>query len=206
MINPIHEFLGISGPDQLPLLDSNKFKNLNLHCYWKDRSGKYVGVNDQYAIDAGLKRGTEFSNYYDTDLFPNEADSLTTNDAKVLSDNALKIFIETATLQNSILVNAISHKSPWYSSLTNRLLGIVGYTIIYHKIFKDDIKDLSSRQLECLFYLVKGYSAKQIGKKICLSYRTVEDYLTTAKIKLNCNNRAELIEKALKLKVIKDRL
>lgn len=55
--------------------------------------------------------------------------------------------------------------------------------------------DLSKRQSECLYYLTKGMSIKQIAKKVNLSPRTVSHYLDAVKIKLNCTRRSDLIEK-----------
>src|SRR5688572_8821586 len=61
-----------------------------------------------------------------------------------------------------------------------------------------DIK-LSLRQQECLFFLLRGKTAKQIGQQLGLGHRTVESYLETIKIKLNCQNKCALIERAAAL-------
>lgn len=73
--------------------------------------------------------------------------------------------------------------------------------------FQDDIskrrgdKSLSFRQIECLKLLVKGYSAKAIAKELHLSPRTIEDYLSILKSKLQTKNLAELIAKALQKQI-----
>jgi DNA-binding NarL/FixJ family response regulator len=67
-------------------------------------------------------------------------------------------------------------------------------------------KKLTDRQVECLYYLVKGMTIRQIASQLTLSHRTVEHYLETIKRKLQCNKRCELIEIALKMQEIKDRL
>ncbi len=56
---------------------------------------------------------------------------------------------------------------------------------------------LSSRQSECLFFLLRGKTAKQIAKILNLSFRTVEEYIEQMKIKLNCSTKSELINKAI---------
>jgi len=56
--------------------------------------------------------------------------------------------------------------------------------------------NLTKRQLDCLLYLVKGLTIKQIGCELMLSPKTVEHYLDAVKTKLNCHTRSELIEKA----------
>lgn len=66
--------------------------------------------------------------------------------------------------------------------------------------------NLTCRQHECLYYLVQGNSAKQIGNILGLSYRTIEYYLNIQKKKFNCKNRQELIRIALKLPMIQTKL
>lgn len=56
---------------------------------------------------------------------------------------------------------------------------------------------LSQRQQECLFYLLKGNSAKQIGKLLNISNRTVEGYIDHLKVKFGCLTRQQLFEKAI---------
>jgi len=53
------------------------------------------------------------------------------------------------------------------------------------------------REAQCLSYLAKGNSSKQIGKILELSPRTVQSYLDKIKNKFNCNTRSELIQKAI---------
>lgn len=62
---------------------------------------------------------------------------------------------------------------------------------------------LSKRELECLLWCVKNKTAKQIGKILSLSPRTVEDYLTKIKNKLGCQSKFELIDLARKNWIIK---
>lgn len=56
---------------------------------------------------------------------------------------------------------------------------------------------LSDRQLECLFFLLRGQSAKTIAKILSLSPRTIESYLNEIKNKMSCSTQADIIEKAL---------
>jgi DNA-binding CsgD family transcriptional regulator len=61
-----------------------------------------------------------------------------------------------------------------------------------HSAFK-----LTPRQHECLFFLVRNKSAKEISEILDLSHRTVEDYLEEIKLKLNCISKSQLIDKAI---------
>jgi DNA-binding CsgD family transcriptional regulator len=56
---------------------------------------------------------------------------------------------------------------------------------------------LTPREQECLEYTVKGYTAKQIAKKLLISSRTVEDYLNQTKSKLGVVSKQEMIQKVL---------
>lgn len=60
-------------------------------------------------------------------------------------------------------------------------------------------QDLSKREIECLKFWAEGYLAKEIGLKLDISQRTVEHYIESAKIKLNCNSKSELTLKTQSL-------
>lgn len=57
--------------------------------------------------------------------------------------------------------------------------------------------DLSNRQLECLFFLLRGQTSKRIAEILSLSPRTVEDYINEIKFKMHCFTRSQIIEKAI---------
>ena len=52
---------------------------------------------------------------------------------------------------------------------------------------------LSTRELECLFFTLRGKSAKQIGEIMQLSKRTIESYIESIKNKAGCQNKADLL-------------
>lgn len=78
------------------------------------------------------------------------------------------------------------------SFVTNKLL--VAKTVNELIVFCAKL-GLAKRESECIFYMIRGLTAKQIGKNIGISYRTVQFYLDTAKSKLKCNTKSELIAK-----------
>lgn len=55
----------------------------------------------------------------------------------------------------------------------------------------------SQRETECLYFLVRGKTAKGIAQILNLSVRTIESYISNLKIKLGCYSKTELIEKAI---------
>lgn len=56
---------------------------------------------------------------------------------------------------------------------------------------------LTARQREVLFYSIRGNSCKEIGKRLGISYRTVEEHINQVKIRLNCNTKSQVVEQVL---------
>ena len=54
---------------------------------------------------------------------------------------------------------------------------------------------LSKREAQCIYYLLRGQSAKEIAKNLRLSPRTVESFIDTIKRKTGIHNKTKLIEK-----------
>jgi len=63
---------------------------------------------------------------------------------------------------------------------------------------------LTRREAECLAHLAKGKSAKQVGKILALSPRTIEFYLEKIKHKFSCRTQTELIATVVKCRFLKD--
>lgn len=62
---------------------------------------------------------------------------------------------------------------------------------------KSFFSQLTSRENECLYYLVRGKTSAQIGSILSISQRTAEKHISNIKTKLHCHTKADLIEKAL---------
>ncbi len=58
-------------------------------------------------------------------------------------------------------------------------------------------KILSNREMGVVKQLTLGKTAKEIGKFLGISYRTVEKHLENIKLKFNCNNNARVVSKLL---------
>ncbi len=57
----------------------------------------------------------------------------------------------------------------------------------------DDVY-LSKRETECLYFLSKGNTIKEIGKSLMISPRTVEVYIQNAKMKTQLKSKTELLD------------
>ncbi len=58
---------------------------------------------------------------------------------------------------------------------------------------------LTKRQMECLYYALRGYSLSAIATKLAISIRTVETHTSIMKEKFHVKSKSELIEKAIYL-------
>lgn len=72
-------------------------------------------------------------------------------------------------------------------------------TLNYTVMDRFEDHDLSERESECLFYLLRGYAARSVGELLGISPKTVEFHIAKIKIKMQCKTKSELIEKALHL-------
>jgi DNA-binding CsgD family transcriptional regulator len=57
--------------------------------------------------------------------------------------------------------------------------------------------NLTERQKEVLFLILRGNRSNEIAEQLFLSKRTVEDHINSLKDKFNCPNKAALIERAI---------
>lgn len=54
--------------------------------------------------------------------------------------------------------------------------------------------NLTKRELECLFYLSRGYTIKEVAKTLELSPKTVDQYMERIRLRLNLSLRSELVK------------
>lgn len=65
-----------------------------------------------------------------------------------------------------------------------------------------EIPRLTPRELEALILTADGKTAKEIGRRLGISDRTVEAYLVSARHKLGAENTVKAIARAVKLRII----
>lgn len=49
------------------------------------------------------------------------------------------------------------------------------------------------KELECVYFLLQGYTAKECAKKLQVSHRTVETHYENVKLKLDCHKKLEIV-------------
>jgi len=96
------------------------------------------------------------------------------------------IAIELGTLLGRIYTN---HQRPGAISQGSYRVGECGPMRV----------DLTLRESEVLFFLIRGQVAKSIAAILDVSVRTVEDHISTLRYKFSCDSKASLIEQAIYL-------
>jgi two-component system response regulator NreC len=71
-----------------------------------------------------------------------------------------------------------------------------------HSVGSDSFLRLSSREAQILTLIARGYGNKEIGELLYISVKTVESYKSKIMNKLGLKTRAELVEYALKKRLI----
>lgn len=197
-----------------------KFLNLpgKLFVYWKDLHGVYIGANDYFSDLVKITTGNIPGILdYDITKYAFQAEQFCANDKKIISNTSTHMFIEYGDYVSGRKLTAMSFKTPLSNNLGNTL-GVLGLsfpltesnladtTNIIGKLKITGLQptlvlptetiskqSLTKREKECLYWLVKGMTAKEIGKKLNLSYRTIEDHIDKIKSKFGCDTKSQLI-------------
>ena len=159
-------------------------------------------------VNSGLIVIKEFENCYEsisfgTPLTTNTASEFYLNNRDLLEnfilyfkDKAAGLIKESTRPQNLIATD--DHKSIISSDavLANYNIGNIAVTRYFFNSGSSKNK-LSQRETECLIYLLRGRTAKEIGKEFKLSPKSVEVYISRAQAKLGCDSRKDLFDKAI---------
>lgn len=191
--------------------------------YLLDAKGATLKINEVGASICGFHSPTQAigKTIFDVSIGHNAKDLLD-NCASVLKQESVKIFDECNMRFDGRSLQFLSIKFPCYDS-AYQLQGTFGISIVLGEhsladaitqlsdlglLSKNASQDqtiklnlgnvlLTPRETECLEYTVKGFTAKQIAKKLHISSRTVEDYINQVKIKLDVSTKQEMIQKLL---------
>jgi DNA-binding CsgD family transcriptional regulator len=198
---------------------------LPLHIYWKDLQSKYLGCNDYMAENLCFNNRKDIIGASDADTIV-PADSAAVyqaQDKRVVENPVIQNFFDCGVYKDDRLMTFLTMKLPIFTS-RNKVAGVLGISSPIDKnclqsglscfpteflqympktisLTMDDrntlFAKLSKREKQCLYYVVKGYSANAIATMFKLSKRTIEYYIDNVKTKLGCLTKTELIETAI---------
>ncbi|WP_419418551.1 helix-turn-helix transcriptional regulator [Legionella sp. D16C41] len=193
--------------------------------YLLDIYGATIKINEIGAAICGFNSSEHAIGKTIFDVSMGSAKQLLDNCESTLKQESIKIFDEFNTRLDGKFLQFLSFKFPCYNS-TYQLHGTLGISIVLgeHSLAnaitqltaigllpKNNSEDtqnlklnlgnvlLTPREQECLEYTVKGFTAKQIAKKLSISPRTIEDYINQVKLKLNTCSKREMIQKVLEI-------
>lgn len=205
-MNILSKIINLENLEKWVNLNCDSLDKLPCFIMMKDRKGLYLNLNDKMAHFVGLKTD-DMVGLSDKDLCWEKHSSIyTENDRLVINTAKTHYFIEPINDYNYIHMVCSTIKAPLRNKF-KKIRGMIGISILHQndmfglsvlssdKNLQADLLKLSKRQKECLFYLGKGMSIKQIGSKLKISPRTVEDYISIIKGKLGCHTTAQLIER-----------
>ncbi|MBI2786462.1 MAG: helix-turn-helix transcriptional regulator [Legionella longbeachae] len=189
---------------------------------WKDSAFRHLGCNTNLSSIMSLQDPSKIWGLKDEEL-PGCTEEIyhfhRTNDELALNGETVIVIHRSTTPYDGSLF--YSTKKPLYDE-TKKIFGVIyqcqpyelnnffshlqkntkpisQYLLPSHykmEIFSNPCQ-LSTRELESLFCLLHGMSAKQISECLGLSKRTIETYLENIKNKFGCQNKTELLIKSI---------
>lgn len=195
---------------------------------FKNRDSEYIGCNQRILELNNLNSTKDIIGKHDNDMpwgVSADINAIRLEDQRILSKEVSFILYRYKVSEKEI--NLLIKKLPLFDE-NNHIIGVATCSteiinfnlpnvihtlktasIVITPALIESIKDiflaasrklsLSIREEECLYFLLKGLTSKQIGKVLGLSYRTIESYLDNLKDKFACRKLSALIVKALEL-------
>lgn len=149
--------------------------------------------------------------YYQNQTVAQTGSELTVLDIHTFAYGEPKILLtkKTPYRENSEITGVIYHAMEIHSSALSQICAaLIKSDKKYHSNSrniersytigpKTNKKQLTERELDCVFYLMRGNTRKQIAQLLNISHRTVESHLEQIRIKLKCSYRSGIIDYCL---------
>lgn len=142
-------------------------------------------LGDKYAVNRYLNYIKEFTHF--VEYFREETNSLFQqgSEERLYLPPGLRPNIPEA--KETTIITSEADYTNFYKRISNK--GRLSANVLNH---------ISQREMQCLYYLCKGYRYKDIGNQLSISDRTVETHITNARNKLNIATRSKMIKYLLK--------
>jgi len=194
-------------------------KNLDSICIWGNLPmAKILGYS---TLDDFIGR----TDYDSPCPASNFAKDFIDQDEQAIQQNKALHFLDVITYSDNQIKAMLTIKKPYYdveekvsgvfcqsNDLTEKLINNIlyhlmkldfgkkpklnaSYQVSNQPIQNEQTVELTQRESEILFYLLRGLSAKRSGIILDLSHRTVEKYIERIKHKFKCSTKDELILK-----------
>lgn len=197
---------------------SNKTDNYFIKCedfldvgqdtnvYWMDKQGHLVNFNQaQFQLLAdmtGITSREEMKGKHIGELLSEDETAMVLEEnSLVMNTKKAHLFLNRVLFKNYRVITYLTIKTPMYNE-KNEIVGIWGVSVslsVYPPAKINDIQKLTRREYQCLSYLVRGSTAKEIAEKLHVSKRTIESYIVSIKSKLNCYSKSALINKVFEI-------
>lgn len=199
-----------------PAVEKKPIENKSAYYLWMSLKNKAVfqDLRSLFDIDNGITIVRNFSGYSDYYYFGSSPDNIEINNFYLEKTQLLQRFIAYFLDSASELINRckknriiipvqglITLKKTCAPKEIDIIQTFIGNTPIKKYSLCDGVKEnvFSARQMDCIFGILDGKTAKDISQEHNLSVRTVENYINTLKIKLDCDKKNELIKKLKEL-------
>lgn len=203
-------------------LSADIFSQLPGEIAWKNTQLQYLGCNRNRASAAQLNYPEEIIGLMDTDLVDQTIESISFHRAHdelalqgetvrtiqlspARNDGTAYFQIKKPLYVNGEIKGVLYHTNEfmqqrWFNDLRDidKKYFPAFYLLSYYQINADaNIYRFSKRELEVVFCMLRGMSAKQTGDLIGLSKRTIETYVDNIKNKLGCSTKVEMIVRTI---------
>jgi DNA-binding CsgD family transcriptional regulator len=145
-----------------------------------DPNGLYDYIKRTHFLAHGITVVKQYEDYCDVFVFATKPGNSQVNN----------YYLNEKELFNKVI-------DDFYETMTPTILELEKYKVYipYNtNFYPGPMASLSPRQLDCALLMTEGHTAKEIGKELSLSHRTVEDYIEVLKLKFEAKNRIHLIK------------
>jgi DNA-binding CsgD family transcriptional regulator len=208
----------------LSFVNWEAFLHLPHPAYVKDGHGIYLRANSAALEFLHIDQASDLIGKTDRDFLDKDsAEAIMQNDREVFFTKTPIIICEhLKSLDGKQQFDCLSYKFP-IQSTNGKVSCVFGVSLklheqakiysevplaeaimpqlsrgLQHSHFMIKGKKASLREEQCLYYLCRGITAKQIARILNLSPRTVEFYINNSKKKFNCATTAELVAEAVR--------
>lgn len=185
----------------------------------KDLNFVYLDVNQEFLRLFGIKKTIDIIGKTDCDVpcdVAELAQVIQQEDRKISTYVRTTRYLEILKVASQELKMFLITKTPFYQD--NKVAGTAAHCVeipnfkfsqmqknhfissskqASYMIIDENDALLTPREAECLYFLLKGKSAKETAELMTISSRTVEQHLDSLKDKFNCNTKLQLIAYAI---------